>query len=139
VLQNKVNKMERVFESEQKETETEVEVEFEEEEDELEFIVPWEDEEMEDSSSGNRRLYGKTFGGFIAIVALLIVPLVTLPGMVVLVLFAEIYLVDWMYTKVNLIRKAKSTPRAGRAGRQDRMSKSDKKNSRSSPKDQFVK
>lgn len=129
--------MERVVESEQKETE--VEVEFEEEEDELEFIVPWEDEEMEESSSGSRRLYGKTFGGFIAIAALLLVPLVTLPGMVVLVLFAEIYLVDWTYTKVRLIRKAKSTPRAGIAGKQDRMSKSDKKNSRSSPKDQFVK
>ena len=133
--------MERVVEPEQKSTEVEgeVEVEFEEEEDELEFIVPWEDEEMEESSSGSRRLYGKTFGGFIAIAALLIVPLVTLPGMVVLVLFAEIYLVDWTYTKVSLIRKAKSTPRVGIAGRQDRMSKIAKKNSRSSPKDQFVK
>ena len=44
--------MERVVESESKATE--VEIEFEEEDDELEFIVPWVDEEMEDTSSGNR-------------------------------------------------------------------------------------
>lgn len=129
--------MERVFESEQKETE--VEVEFEEEEDELEFIVPWEDEEMEDSSSGSRRLYGKTFGGFIAIAALLIVPFVTLPGMVVLVLFAEIYLIDWTYAKVNLIRKGRATSKDGVAIKHDRMSEADRKNPRTSPKDQFVK
>jgi hypothetical protein len=129
--------MERVFESEQKETE--VEVEFEEDEDELEFIVPWEDEEMEDSPSGSRRLYGKTFGGFIAIAALLMVPLVTLPGMVILVLFAEIYLVDWTYAMVNQLRKAKSTSSTGLKGRQDRADEIERKNRRTSPKDQFLK
>jgi hypothetical protein len=125
--------MERVVEPEPEATE--VEIEFEEEDDELEFIVPWEDEEMEDTSR-NRSLYGKTLGGFAAIAALLIVPLVTLPGMVILVLFAEIYLVDWTYTKVNQIRKARS---ASGAGKKDRMSKADRKNPRASPKDQFVK
>ena len=129
--------MERVFESEPETTE--VEIKFEEEEEELEFIVPWEDEEMEDSSSGSRRLYGKTFGGFIAIVALLIVPFVTLPGMVVLVLFAEIYLIDWTYSKVKSLRNAESTPNAVIAGRQDHASEADRKNPRTSTKDQFVK
>ncbi|MHA2023294.1 MAG: hypothetical protein ACTSWQ_06500 [Candidatus Thorarchaeota archaeon] len=129
--------MERIVESEEKTTE--VEIEFEEEEEELEFIVPWEDEEMEDSSSGNKGLYSKTFGGFVAIAALLIVPLVTLPGMVILVLFAEIYLIDWTYAKVNQIRKAKSTPSNGLRGRQDRADEIERKNPRTGPKDQFVK
>jgi hypothetical protein len=131
--------MERVVESETETETTDVKIEFVEEEDELEFIVPWEDEEMEDSSSGSRRLYGKTFGGFIAIAALLIVPLVTLPGMVILVLFAEIYLIDWTYSKVNQLHKARSNPSTGIAGRKERMSEVDRKNSRTSPKNQFVK
>lgn len=127
--------MERVVESEQKTTE--VEIEFEEEE-ELEFIVPWADEEMKSSSSGNRKQYGMTFGGFIAIAALLIVPLVTFPGMVILVLFAEIYLVDWTYGKVKELRGAGSAPARIR-DRKDRTSQSEQKNPRTSPKDQFVK
>ncbi len=131
--------MERVVESEIETETTDVKIEFVEEEEELEFLVPWEDEEMEVSSSGNRRLYGKTFGGLIAIAALLIVPLVSLPGMVVLVLFAEIYLVDWTYSKVNQLHKARSNPSAGIAGRKERMSAVDRNNTRTSPKDQFVK
>jgi len=126
-------------ESEQKTTEVEIEIEFEEEEEELEFIVPWEDEEMEDSSSGNTGLYSKTFGGFVAIAALLIVPLVTLPGMVILVLFAEIYLIDWTYAKVNQIRKAKSTLPTGLRGGQDCADETERKNPRTDPKGQFVK
>lgn len=133
--------MERVVESEPKATEAEIEVkvEFEEEDEEIEFIVPWEDEVMDERSSGNKRLYGMTFGGLSAIIALLLVPLVTLPGMVILVLFAEIYLVDWTYAKVMQIREEKSTSATGVAGRQERMSKTDRKNPRASPKDQFVK
>ena len=129
--------MERVVEPEEKKTE--IEIEFEEEEDEIEFIVPWTTEEFEEKSPGNRRLYGQTFSGILAIVALLIVPMVTLPGVVILVLFAEIYLIDWTYSKVKSLRNAKSTPKAGIAGRQDRASEADRKNPRTSPKDQFVK
>ncbi|MHA2023779.1 MAG: hypothetical protein ACTSWQ_08980, partial [Candidatus Thorarchaeota archaeon] len=68
-----------------------------------------------------------------------IVPFVTLPGMVILVLFAEIYLIDWIYSKVKLLREARSTPKAGIAGRKDRMTEVDQKNPRTSSKDQFVK
>ena len=128
--------MERFVESEQEATE--VEIEFEDEEEEVEFIVPWEDEEMESSSSGNRKQYGMAFGGLMAIVSLLIVPLVTLPGMVILVLFAEIYLVDWTYGKVKQLRDAGTTPARIR-GRQDTVSQTERKNRRTSPKDQFVK
>ena len=127
--------MERILEPERKATE--VEIEFEEEDDEPEFIVPWEDEQMEVTPSAKRRLYGKTIGGFVAIAALLIVPFVTLPGMVILVLFAEIYLADWTYAKVNQIRKARSVSETSDA--QDSMKKVDRKNPRASPKDQFVK
>ena len=129
--------MERVVEPEQETTE--IEIEFEEEEDEPEFIVPWTTEEFEEKTPGNRTLYGKSFGGILAIVALLIVPMVTLPWMVILVLFAEIYLVDWTYSKVKQLREARSTPRVGIAGRQARASEVDRKNPRTSPKDQFVK
>jgi len=129
--------MERIVESEHEATE--IEVEFEDEEEELEFVVPWTDEEQKDDSLSNRRLYGQTFGGFIAIAALLIVSMVTLPGMLVLVLFAEIYLMDWTYSKVNLLRNVKSAPSAGLKGRQDRARENDQKNPGTSPKDQFVK
>jgi len=136
VLQDEVKKMERVVESEQKATE--IKIEFEEEEEELEFIVPWADEEMKASSSGNQSLYGKTIGGVIAIVALLIVPLVSLSGMVILVLFAEIYLVDWTYGKVKQLRGNGSTP-ARISGSQGSASQVERKNPRNGPKDQFVK
>ncbi len=128
--------MERVVESKHKATE--VEIEFKAEDEELEFIVPWADEEMEDSSSGNRRQYGMTFGGIITIATLLIVPLVTLPGMVVLVLFAEIYLVDWTYGKVKQLRGAGSA--SARIGsKQNNANQSEQKNPRTNPKDQFTK
>jgi len=65
---------------------------------------------------------------------LLIVPLVTLSGMVILVLFAEIYLVDWTYDKVKQLRSTGSAPARIRGTRQ-----ADRKNPRTSPKDQFVK
>ena len=133
--------MERAVESEPKATEAEIEVKvvFEEEDEEIEFIVPWEDEVMDERSSGNKRLYGMTFGGLSAIIALLLVPLVTLPGMVILVLFAEIYLVDWTYSKINLLRNAKPDSSQGIKSRQGQASAVDRKNPRTNPKDQFVK
>jgi len=124
--------MERVVEPEP--NVTNIEVEFDEQETyELEFASLREDE-VEASSSGNRNLYGKTFGGIMAIVSLLIVPMVTLPGMVILVLFAEIYLVDWTYGKVKELRGAGSAPARIRSS-----SPTERKNPRKSPKDQFVK
>jgi hypothetical protein len=141
VLLDKVKQMERVVESEPEATEAEIEVkvEFEEEDEEIEFIVPWEDEVMDERSSGNKRLYGMTFGGLSAIIALLLVPLVTLPGMVILVLFAEIYLVDWTYSKISLLRNAKSGSSHKLKGGQGQAGILDRKNPRANPKDQFVK
>ena len=85
----------------------------------------------------NLSLYAQPIGGIVAIVALLFVPMITLPGLVILVLVAEVYLLDWTYSKVGLIRDARSSisNRSANKGPEDEI---DQKVARTGPKDQFV-
>ena len=86
----------------------------------------------------NLGLYAKPLGGIVMIVALLFVPLITLPGMIILVLLAEVYLLDWTYSKVGRIRDAKSFISKETADRSPE-DEIDRKVARTGPKDQFVK
>ncbi|MGY5863749.1 MAG: hypothetical protein RTV41_04045, partial [Candidatus Thorarchaeota archaeon] len=71
------------------------------------------------------------------IVALLFVPLITLPVLILLVLVAEVYLLDWTYSKVGLLRDSKSfiSKQTDEKGPEDEI---DRKVARTSPKDQYV-
>ena len=85
----------------------------------------------------NLGLYAKPLGGIVMIVALLFVPLITLPGMIILVLLAEVYLLDWTYSKVGVLRDSRfsfSNESAERSPEDE----IDRKIARPSPKDQFV-
>ncbi|MHA2150326.1 MAG: hypothetical protein ACXAAN_16940 [Candidatus Thorarchaeota archaeon] len=82
-------------------------------------------------------LYAKPLSGFAVIVALLFVPLITIPGMVILVLVAEVYLLDWTYSKVSLIRDAK-TAFSNESTEKSPEDEIDRKVARPGPKDQFI-
>lgn len=118
---------------------TDVEVEFEEEKKESVYLIPWSSEKWEDRAPRRSNLYGKVVGGLITIVSLLIVPFVTFPGMILLVLVAEIYLIDWTYSKANLLRAASSRHSIKDNSVQESSDIIDQKNPRTNPKDQFVK
>lgn len=85
----------------------------------------------------NMGLYAKPFSGLAVIVALLFVPLITLPGMVILVLVAEVYLLDWTYSKVGLLLDVRSSisKESDERSPEDEI---DRKIARTNPKDQFV-
>ena len=115
----------------------EVEIELQEEEPEL--LVPWSSEKWEDSVPKQRSPYGQVVGGLIAIVSLLFVPFVTFLGMVILVLIVEIYIIDWTYSKINLLRTPSSRPSTVNAAAQPFRDMVDQKNPRTDPKDKFAK
>jgi hypothetical protein len=75
--------------------------------------------------------------GFAVIVALLFVPLITLPGMILLVLVAEVYLLDWTNSKVGLLRDTISSISKETTERSPE-DEIDRKVVRTGPKDQFV-
>ena len=85
----------------------------------------------------NIGLYVKPISGFVAIVALVFVSMITIPGMVILVLVAEVYLLDWTHSKVGLLRDARSSISKESAERSPE-DEIDRKVPRTSPKDQFV-
>ncbi|RDE14178.1 MAG: hypothetical protein C4K48_06490 [Candidatus Thorarchaeota archaeon] len=85
-----------------------------------------------------KHLYAKSLGGLAAIIALLSVPLVTLPAMVIPVLIAEVYLLDWTYSKFSLLRNPTSSASSEPAGKRPE-DEVDRKVTRTGPKDQFVK
>ncbi len=116
-----------------------IEIEFEEEKEESEYQVPLSSENREDSAPKRTNLYGRIVGGLSAILFLLIVPFLTFPGMILLVLVAEIYLIDWTYSKVSLLRAASSSQSMKDDSIQESSGIIDQKNPRSNPKDQFVK
>jgi len=86
----------------------------------------------------NTLLYAQSLSGLAVIVALVFVPMVTLPGMILLVLVAEVYLLDWTYSKVGQLRDAKSFISKETAERSPE-DEIDRKVARTNPKDQFVK
>ena len=87
---------------------------------------------------GTIHLYAKPLSGLAVMFALLVVPMITLPGMIILVLVAEVYLLDWTYSKVSLIREAKSSFSNESISRcpEDEI---DRRMVRPGPKDQFLK
>ena len=85
----------------------------------------------------NLSLYAQSLSGIVMIVALIFVPIITLPGLVILVLVAEVYLLDWTYSKVGLLRDAKSSI-SNKSANKSPEDEIDQKVARTGPKDQFV-
>lgn len=127
-------KMERVADSESKRIGFDIVTDTEE----VARVVPMKKARRIYRIPENTSLYAKPFGGFMAIVTLLFVPMITLPGMVILVLVAEVYLLDWTYSKVGLLRDARSSISKVSTNRSPE-EEIDQKIARTSPKDQFVK
>jgi hypothetical protein len=96
-------KMESVAESERKGIEFDIVTETEE----VTRVVPKNEAKRIYRAPMDTGLYAKPLSGFVAIVTLLFVPMITLPGLVILVLVAEVYLLDWTYSKVGLLRDAR--------------------------------
>ena len=85
----------------------------------------------------NLSLYAQSLSGIVMIVSLLFVPMITLPGLIILVLVAEVYLLDWTYSKVGLLRDARSSI-SNRSANKSPEDEIDQKVARTGPKDQFV-
>ncbi|MHA2150187.1 MAG: hypothetical protein ACXAAN_16230 [Candidatus Thorarchaeota archaeon] len=127
-------KMERVVEPESKKIEFDVLTETKEE---VAITGPTQKARRIYRAPTNMSLYAQPLAGFAVIVALLFVPMTVIPGMVILVLVAEIYLLDWTYSKVSLIRDAKSAFSNESAERSPE-DEIDRKIARPGPKDQFI-
>ena len=125
--------MERVVEPKRKVTEFEVEIE----EEESEITIPKTRAKRVSSAPRNTRLYAQTISGFVICVALLLVPMITLPGMVILVLIAEIYLLDWTYSRFTMLRDSKSFFSNEYTGKRPE-DEIDRKVVRTGPKDQLI-
>ena len=65
-------------------------------------------EERESHKSRKTTLYAQIISGFLVSVALLFVPILTIPGTVILVLMAEVYLLDWTYSRYSLLHDVHS-------------------------------
>ncbi|MHA1939102.1 MAG: hypothetical protein ACXABV_13430, partial [Candidatus Thorarchaeota archaeon] len=50
---------------------------------------------------GAARIYAKPLGGIAAMLALLALPALTLPGFAIFVLIGEIFLIDWTYSQFS--------------------------------------
>lgn len=86
----------------------------------------------------NKFVYAQPLGGLAAMIALLFVPMITLPVMVILVLLAEVYLLDWTYSKIGVLRDARSSI-SNKSAEMSPEDEIDCKVARTSPKDQFIK
>jgi hypothetical protein len=126
--------MERVAESQSERMEFDVLTESEEE---VTIALPKRKARRIYRAPLNVGLYAKPLSGFVAMVALLFVPMITLPGMVILILVAEIYLLDWTYSKVGLLRDEMSSISKESAKRSPK-DEIDRKVARTNPKDQFI-
>ncbi|MFW9813804.1 MAG: hypothetical protein ACFFF9_15185 [Candidatus Thorarchaeota archaeon] len=127
--------MERTVEHETKRVEFEILTEPEEE---VEITKPETKARRIYRVGENSLLYAQSLSGLAVIVALLFIPMITLPGMILLVLVAEVYLLDWTYSKVGQLRDAKSFISKETAERSPE-DEIDRKVARTNPKDQFVK
>ena len=126
--------MGRVAEPESKRMEFDILTETEEE---VSITVPKQTAKRIYQAPTNTVLYAKPVSGLAVIVALLFVPMITLPAMVILVLVAEVYLLDWTYSKVGLLRDARSSISKETTERSPE-DEIDRKVARTGPKDQFV-
>ena len=129
-----VKKKERVVEPKRKGIEFDTEVDFGER---APVTRPQREAMRVKQTQGSMRLYAQPAGGLVMIVALLIVPLITIPGMFIPVLLAEVYLLDWTYSKVESVREAglSFSKESGERSPEDEI---DRKIARTAPRDQFV-
>jgi hypothetical protein len=126
--------MERAVESESKRIEYDVLTETEEE---VSIALPKQKAKRIYRAPTNTLRYAQPLSGLVVIVALLFVPLITLPGMVILVLVAEVYLLDWTYSKVSMIRDSKSFISKESTGNSPE-NEIDRKVARTGPKDSLT-
>ena len=77
--------------------------------DEEEEVVELEDEiESTPETTSRKKLYAQSVVGMLAMVTIFIIPFVTVPGMFIFVLIAEVYLIDWTYSKAILLYNFRS-------------------------------
>jgi hypothetical protein len=91
--------------------------------------------------SESARNHAKTSAGVFAIIALALLPIFVLPGLAVLVLLAEVYLIDWTYSNVTAKRIAEQSTRerSGTGPSVDTAGERSKIVTTTSAKDQFIK
>jgi hypothetical protein len=128
-------KMESIFERKGQRNELEAETDTEEE---VLLTIPKPQAKRISRAPADRLQYAQPFGGLVAIVTLLVVPIFTIPGMIIAVLLAEVYLVDWTYSKFSQLRNAKSSV-SSESSEKSPEDEIDRKVARTGPKDQFVK
>lgn len=129
-----MKKVESVVESESKRIELDVMTETK---DEVSIALPKQKARRIYRAPMNLSLYAQPLSGIVMIVALLFVPMITLPGLVILVLVAEVYLLDWTYSKVSLINDSRSSI-SNKSDERSPEDEVDRKIVRTGPKDQFV-
>jgi hypothetical protein len=91
--------------------------------------------------SESARNHAKTSAGVFAIVALALVPVFVLPGLAVVILLAEVYLIDWTYSNVTA-KRIVAGPLAERDGTRPSVHKAGETSgigTTTSAKDQFIK
>ena len=86
------------------------------------------------------RIYAKPLGGIAAMLALLALLALTLPGFAVFVLIGEIYLIDWTYSQFSDARSGAAKLADTKALEKDARPEDeiDKIAARTGPKDQFT-
>ncbi|MHA1924738.1 MAG: hypothetical protein ACXABV_09415 [Candidatus Thorarchaeota archaeon] len=86
------------------------------------------------------RIYAKPLGGITAMLGLLALPALTLPGLAILVLIGEIYLIDWTYSKFSDARSGGAELAESKALEKDARPEDeiDKFAARTGSKDQFT-
>ncbi|MHA2021291.1 MAG: hypothetical protein ACW98J_03285 [Candidatus Thorarchaeota archaeon] len=86
------------------------------------------------------RIYAKPLGGITAMLALLALPALTLPGLAIFTLIGEIYLIDWTYSKLSDARSGGTELADTKALQKDASPENeiDKIAARTGPKDQFI-
>jgi hypothetical protein len=134
VLQSEAKKMESTVERQTKRIELDAETDTVEE---LVLTVPRQQAKRIYRAPTNRVQYAQPLGGLVAIVTLLVVPIFTIPGMIIPVLLAEVYLFDWTYSKLKETRAAKTyvSNESGKSPEDE----IDGKVTRTGPRDQFMK
>ncbi|MHA2385318.1 MAG: hypothetical protein ACXAEE_03815 [Candidatus Thorarchaeota archaeon] len=89
---------------------------------------------------GAARIYAKPLGGIAAMLALLALPALTLPGFAIFVLIGEIFLIDWTYSQFSDARSGGAKLADTKALEKDARPEDeiDKIAARTGPKDQFT-
>jgi len=84
--------------------------------------------------------YAKILGGAVTMLALLAIPVLTIPGTVILVIVGEVYLLDWIYSKFVEARDRRApTAKTVLAAVKYKADKREHSIDTTGPKDQFTK